>query len=60
MVEREEDCDDQRGGLAEPANMAGEVPTEKQLFCDGATKPLNRSSTQVMIIIVRGYAVALQ
>ena len=42
MVEREEDCDDQRGGLAEPANMAGEVPSEKQLFYDGATKPLNR------------------
>ncbi len=46
MVEREEDCDDQRGGLAEPANMAGEVPPEVQLFCDGACKAEEQQSKE--------------
>lgn len=42
MVERKEDCYDEGGSLAEPLHMAGEVPPEVQLFCDGATKPLDR------------------
>ncbi|MEA4863776.1 MAG: hypothetical protein VB088_00095 [Sphaerochaeta sp.] len=42
MVERKEDCHDEGGSLAEPANMAGEVPLKNSSSAMGPTKPLDR------------------